>query len=319
MTMRTTLRRPITAAAFAAALALTACGQDADVGSAATAADNGTAAFPATVTTAAGDVRIEEEPDAIVSLGATATEMLFAIGAGDQVKAVDEHSNYPTDAPKTDLSSYEPNVEAIIALAPDLVVVANDKGDLGKQLGAADIPLLVLPAAATLDEVYEQFDQLGQATGHPDEADDVATDVRTQLERIAASTPKPDQPVTYYRELTPDHYSATSATFVGQVFGLLGLTSIADKAPGGTSENGGYPQLSVEYVVKANPDIIFLADTKCCQQTPAAVAKRPGWSSIAAVQNKRVIPLDDDVASRWGPRVVELLEAAADALATLNR
>ena len=315
--MRTTLRRPITAAAVAAALSLTACGQD--VGSAARATDSGGAAFPTTVTTANGDVRIEDEPDAIVSLGATATEMLFAIGAGDQVKAVDEHSNYPTEAPKTDLSSYEPNVEAIIALAPDLVVVANDKGDLGKQLGAADIPLLVLPAAATLDEVYEQLGQLGQATGHPDEADDVATDVRTQLERIATSTPKPEQPVTYYHELTPDHYSATSATFVGQVFGLLGLTSIADKAPGGTSENGGYPQLSAEYVVKADPDIIFLADTKCCQQTPAAVAKRPGWSSIAAVENDRVIPLDDDVASRWGPRVVELLKAAADALATMNR
>lgn len=317
--MRTTLRRPITAVAVAAALALTACGQDTGADSAATAADNGTAAFPATVTTAAGDVRIEEEPEAIVSLGATATEMLFAIGAGDQVKAVDEHSNYPAEAPKTDLSSYEPNVEAIVALAPDLVVVANDKGDLGKQLGAADIPLMVLPAAATLDEVYEQFDQLGQATGHADEADEVAADVRDQLERIAASSPKPEQPVTYYHELTPDYYSATSATFVGQVFGLLGMTSIADKAPGGTSENGGYPQLSAEYIVKADPDVIFLADTVCCQQTPAAVAKRPGWSSIAAVKDDRVIPLNDDIASRWGPRIVELLEAAADALATMTR
>lgn len=317
--MRTTLRRPITAVAFAAALALTACGQDDIVSSAEPAAAGETASFPVTVTTAAGDVRIQEQPDAIVSLGATATEMLFAIGAGDQVKAVDEHSNYPTEAPKTDLSSYEPNVEAIVALAPDLVVVANDKGDLGKQLGAADIPLMVLPAAATLDEVYAQFDQLGQATGHADEADDVAADVRDQLERIAASTPKPEQPVTYYHELTPDYYSATSATFVGQVFGLLGMTSIADEAPGGTSENGGYPQLSAEYIVKADPDVIFLADTICCQQTPAAVAKRPGWSSIAAVKDDRVIPLNDDIASRWGPRVVELLEAAADALAATTR
>lgn len=317
--MRTTLRRSITAVAVAAALSVTACGQDTGVGTPATAADSGTAAFPVTVTTAAGDVRVEEQPDAIVSLGATATEMLFAIGAGDQVKAADEHSNYPTEAPKTDLSSYEPNVEAIVALAPDLVVVANDKGDLGRQLSAADIPLMVLPAAATLDEVYAQLDQLGQATGHADEAGDVAADLRTQLERIAASTPKPERPVTYYHELTPDHYSATSATFVGQIFGLLGMTSIADQAPGGASENGGYPQLSAEYIVKADPDVIFLADTICCQQTPAAVAKRPGWSSIAAVKNERVIPLNDDVASRWGPRIVELLEAAADALATMTR
>lgn len=316
--MRTTLRRPITAIAVATALALTACGQEPSVGDPAAAAASGAAAFPTTVTTAAGDVRIEAEPDAIVSLGATATEMLFAIGAGDQVKAVDEHSNYPTAAPTTDLSSYEPNVEAVIALAPDLVVVTSDKGGLGEQLGAADIPVMVLPAAATLDEVYDQFEQLGQATGHREQAGEVAADVRSRLERIARQTPKPDQPVTYYHELTPDHYSVTSATFVGQVFGLLGMRSIADAAPGGTSENGGYPQLSAEYVVKADPDVIFLADTKCCQQTPAAVAKRPGWSSISAVENERVIALDDDVASRWGPRVVELLEAAAEALATMT-
>lgn len=316
--MRTTLRRSLTAVAVAAALTLTACGQADRAGGPAAAADSGADAFPTTVTTAAGDVRIEEEPDAIVSLGATATEMLFAIGAGDQVKAVDEHSNYPADAPRTDLSSFEPNVEAVIALAPDLVVVANDKGGLGEQLGAVDIPLMVLPAAATLEEVYAQFAQLGQATGHPEEAAELAADVRSSLERIARETAKPEKPVSYYHELTPDHYSATSATFVGQVFGLLGMTSIADAAPGGTNENGGYPQLSAEYVVKANPDVIFLADTICCQQTAAEVAKRPGWSSISAVQNDRVIALNDDVASRWGPRVVELLEAAADALATMT-
>lgn len=314
--MRTTLRRPMTAVAIAAALALTACGQDGT--RTATADDSPAAAFPTTITTDAGAVRIAERPDAIVSLGATATEMLFAVGAGEQVKAVDEHSNYPAEAPTTELSSYEPNVESIIALGPDLVVVASDKGGLRQQLGAAGIPVLVLPAAAELDDVYEQLGQIGQATGHVEQAEEVAADVREQLERLAASAPKAKQPVTYYHELTPDYYSVTSSTFVGQVFGLLGMTSIADAAPGGTEENGGYPQLSAEYVVKADPDFIFLADTICCQQTPAAVAERPGWSGIAAVRNDRVIALNDDIASRWGPRIVELLDAAADALATLS-
>jgi iron complex transport system substrate-binding protein len=91
----------------------------------------------------------------------------------------------------------------------------------------------------------------------------------------------------------------------------VGLRNIADEAKGA---GGGYPQLSAEYILDADPDLIFLADTKCCGQSARTVAERPGWDRIAAVENGGVIPLDDDVASRWGPRIVEYLRQIATAV-----
>ena len=114
--------------------------------------------------------------------------------------------------------------------------------------------------------------------------------------------------LTFYEELSPDYYSATSKTFAGQVLTLLGLKDIADAAD---KTGSGYPKLSAEYVVAANPDLVVLADTKCCGQTAASVKARPGWGSISAVTRGGVVGVSDDVASRWGPRIVEFLRAVA--------
>jgi iron complex transport system substrate-binding protein len=128
------------------------------------------------------------------------------------------------------------------------------------------------------------------------------------------STPKPSKPLTYYWELDDQgYYSVTSSTFIGQVLGLLGLHSIADAATGAAA-SGGYPELSAEFIIKSNPDYIFLADTLCCAQTPKKVAARPGWSDLTAVKQGHVVGLNDDIASRWGPRIVDLLRVVADAL-----
>jgi iron complex transport system substrate-binding protein len=238
--------------------------------------------------------------------------MLFAIGAGDQVEAVDDQSNYPAEAPVTDLSGFEPNVEAIASYQPDLVVYSTEPGDLGAALEGLGIPALVQPAAATLDDVYGQIDQLGVATGNASEAKDVVDQMRAEIDSITSSIKPPSEPVTYYHELDDTYYTVTSSTFIGQLYSLVGLRNIADEAKGA---GGGYPQLSAEYIVEANPDLIFLADTKCCGQSRKTVAERPGWDGIAAVENGGVIPLDDDVASRWGPRVVAYLRQIAEAVA----
>ena len=95
------------------------------------------------------------------------------------------------------------------------------------------------------------------------------------------------------------------------MYALLGLTNIADEAEGAGS---GYPQLSEEYILSQNPDLIFLADTKCCAQDIEAVSERNGWNALSAVSEGKIIELDDDIASRWGPRVVEFLEAIATAV-----
>ncbi|HYZ12534.1 MAG TPA: ABC transporter substrate-binding protein [Actinomycetota bacterium] len=272
------------------------------------------AAFPVTVTTANGDVTIDERPERIISLSPTATEMLFAIGADDQVIAVDDQSNFPAGAPTTELSGFEPNVEAIASYEPDLVVYSTEPGDLGSTLEGLGITTMLQPAATKLDDAYEQIEQLGRATGNAEAATSVVDDMRTEVDSIVSSVEMPQPPLTFYHELDDTYYSVTSHTFIGQLYGLVGLENIADAAAGG----GGYPQLSAEYVIRADPDLIFLADTKCCGQSPATVAERPGWSSITAVRRRDVVPLDDDVASRWGPRIVEYLRTIADAVSDVE-
>jgi iron complex transport system substrate-binding protein len=267
--------------------------------------------FPVTVEAANGEVTLDEQPAAIVSLSPTATEMLFAIDAGDQVTAVDDFSTYPTEAPTTDLSGYEPNVEAIAGYEPDLVVIADDGADLSTALGELDIPVIVAPAAQTLDDTYTQIEQLGAATGHEADADALVEQMRADIDKITADLPGTDEPLTYYHELDDTYYSVTGDTFIGQVYELAGLENIADEAD---DDAGGYPQLSEEFIIDADPDLIFLADTVCCGQTAGTVAERPGWDQISAVRDGAVVELDDDVASRWGPRVVDLLEIVGDAV-----
>jgi len=268
-------------------------------------------AFPRTVDAANGSLTFDEAPQRIVSLSPTATEMFFAIGAGDQVVAADSYSNYPSEAPMTKLSAFEPNVEAIAAYEPDLVVYATDPGDLEKSLSQLKIPALEAPAATTLDDVYAQMAMLGTITGHDADATSANDALRARIDGAVAHVGDAGEGKTYYYELDDTFYSATSDTFIGGVLGLLGLKNIADAAKGAAS---GYPQLSAEYIVQQDPDMILLADTKCCGQTATTVEKRPGWSDLQAVQNGDVVPLDDDIASRWGPRIADLLEAVGTAL-----
>jgi cobalamin transport system substrate-binding protein len=272
------------------------------------------APFPISVKAANGEVRIGKRPDRIVSLSPTATEMLFAIGAGDQVVAVDDDSNYPPQAPMTELSGYQPNVEAVAKYSPDLVVISDDLG-IVKSLGKLSIPVMLEPAAKDLDDTYAQIEQLGAVTGHVADAVHLVASMKSEIQDLVASAPDFDHPLIYYHELDQTYYTATSSTFIGQIYGLLGLRNIADEAKGAAS---GYPQLSAEYIIKADPDVIFLADTKCCGQSAATVAKRPGWDQIAAVKDGAVVSLDDDVASRWGPRVVDLLLVVEQALSRLH-
>ena len=252
-------------------------------------------------------------PQAIVSISPTATEMLFAIGAGDQVIAVDDQSNHPPEAAAvlTDLSAYEPNVEAIAAYEPDLVVASDDT--VKAPLEALGVTVWVGPAATTFEGAYDQIEQLGAVTGHVSEAAALVAGMQADLDEIATSVPATETPLTVYHELSPDGFSANSATFIGQVYSRLGLQNIADLAEG---DHGGYPQLNAESIVTADPDLIFLADTKCCRESLETVAARPGWQDITAVANGDVFEMDDDVASRWGPRVVDYMRQVADAVTT---
>ncbi|GAA2897728.1 ABC transporter substrate-binding protein [Actinoplanes cyaneus] len=300
-------------AATVAALLLTGCGKSDEPGTSPTTSGSAAASFPVTV----GALTLATRPEKIVSLSPTATEMLFAIGAGPQVTAVDDQSNFPAEAPKTDLSGFKPNAEAIAAKEPDLVVLSGDADQIVAQLGKLKIPTLVSPAAVTLDDTYREIGDLGILTGHAAEATAVSDRMKTEIDQIVKSVPARSKPLTYFYELGPELYTATSKTFIGGVFNLFGMTNVADAADADGSK-GGYPQLSAEALVKANPDTVFLADSKCCQQTAATVKARAGWSSVTAVQKSQVYALDDDIASRWGPRTVDLVKSVADAVSKIS-
>ena len=274
------------------------------------------ASFPVTIVASNGKVTVARKPRRIVSLSPTATESLFAIGAGVQVVAVDDQSDYPKSVPKTSLSGFTPNVEAIASYRPDLVVIAYDPKGLSDALGRLGITVVHQDGAKSFKGAYQQIRQLGLVTGHESESTRLVGRMRSKIAAIVASARRAGRGLSVYHELTPDLYSATSKTFVGKVYEALGLRNIADAAD---SAGFGYPQLSAEYVVSVSPDVIVLADTVCCGQKASTVAARPGWDRISAVRTGSIVRIDDSIASRWGPRLVSFFRAMSSALGRLRQ
>ncbi|MDE0804811.1 MAG: ABC transporter substrate-binding protein [Acidimicrobiales bacterium] len=318
---RTTMRSA--AVLLTIALALAGCGDDNSVELSDTASNGSTSttssipepAFPVTVTADNGDVSIAVKPTTIVSLSPSITEMLYAVGASDQVAAVDASSNFPADAPVTDLSGFRPNVEAIGALAPDLVFLARDRDDVVATLEDVGLTVVLLEAPESLVEVYDQIETVAAATGHADAGAQVAGDVESGINALLADVTERGEPLTYFYELTSDYNTLTSDTFVGSLLSLAGLENIADGvAPGA----GSYPQLTAEYVLDTNPDVVFIAHADGSVPTDDELAARAGWAELTAVVEGHIVALDPDIASRWGPRIVELLDAVLEATAGIG-
>jgi iron complex transport system substrate-binding protein len=256
--------------------------------------------------------REEEHPTRIVSLSPSATETLFAVGAGEQVIAVDEESDHPRGVPRTDLSSYQPNVEAIVGYEPDLVVLpASVPRDVPAGLRRVGLPVIAQPAPANLDDAYAQMRELGKATGHAEAGRRLAERTQEKVEQLIAAAPD-GRRLDFFHELDPDLYSAGTKSFIGRIYQRLGLENVAD--PAARRAGTPYPQMSSEAVVAADPDLIVLADTECCDQSPAKVMRRPGWQRVAAVEAGAVVAIDDDIASRWGPRIPVFVAKAVEAM-----
>lgn len=264
--------------------------------------------FPVTIESDGGTWTIESAPERIVSLSPTATEILFAIGAGDQVVAVDAFSYFPEEAPVTELSGFDPNVEAVIAFDPDFVVISNDANDLVASLTALDIPVLVSSAPADIEGGYATMADLGLATGHVDTTAEVIAGLREEI--AAAFAVAPDADVRVYHELGESLFSASSFGFVGSVYAEMGAFNIADEAD---VDAGGFPQLTEEYIIAADPELIVITDQG--GYTAEDLAARPGWSEITAVKNGNIVVVNADIASRWGPRLPQFIKAVADAVA----
>ena len=278
------LFRLLTAMLLALALVATACGND--------------------------DYAASERPQRIVSLSPMATEILFAIGAGEQVVAVDEFSYFPPEAPVTELSGWDPNVEAVLSHEPDLVVVAHDANDLMAGMAAVGVPVLLSLAPADFESGYNSIAELGFAVGRTDESAALVADLRAEIDEALAAAP--DAPVRVYHELDNTYFSVSSNSFIGAVYAAMGVVNIADEVD---PDGYGYPQLTEEYIVEANPELIVITDL--VGYTAEDVAARPGWGEVAAVRNGNIVMVNADVASRWGPRLPQFIEVVAEALQTV--
>jgi iron complex transport system substrate-binding protein len=263
-------------------------------------------AFPLEVTDSVGNtVSLEAPPQRVASLSAGHTEILYAIGAGDQVAAVDSTSDCPqavNDLPKVD--AFTPSVEAIADLQPDLVVIFFDPGDLQSSLQGLGIPVLNLAAPDSVEGVYEQTELLGEATGHVDEAEELVADMQADVEEVRSEVANVTDPPSVFHEIDNTYFTAGPGSFIGDLYDILGAENIA------AATGQPYPQMSAEAIIGANPDVIVLADEDA-GESPQTVAARPGWGSITAVQNDRVHTIDPDIVSRPGPRLVEALRTLA--------
>ena len=273
--------------------------------------------YPLTVKFGGYTTKIAKKPTKIISLSPSATEIFYAIGAKSQILAVDNLSNYPAGTPMSEISAFEPNVEAILAKKPDLVLLSIDSTkapQIRNALVKLGIPVLMEKAPATLQDVYAENTLLGRVTDQADGAAKLNASMAKSIKDIVSKAKKSSK-IRIFHELDDTYYSVTSNTFIGKVYKDFGAVNIADAASG--ADASGYPQLSAEYLLKSDPQVIFLADAQY-GVTSESVSKRAGWSQISAVKNKKIVELPSDVPSRWGPRLVDFYKLIGASLARVS-
>jgi len=260
------------------------------------------------------EITLDAPAQRVVSLAPSNTEILFAIGAGSQVVGRDQLSDYPAEAAAvTDIgSAFEAlNTELIVSLQPDLALAAEiNRPEQIKALEDLGLTVYYLKNPTTLEEMYTNLEIVAQLTGHETEA---ATLIESLKARVAAVdekiAPISSRPGVFYEMDASDPakpYTAGKGTFINLLIDRAGGHNIA-------SDIDGYPQLSLEQVVAADPAFIILGDARY-GISPESIAQRPGWENMSAVKNGNVVPFNDDLASRPGPRLVDALEELAKLL-----
>ena len=237
-------------------------------------------------------------PKRIISLSPSITEILFEIGSGNKVIAVDNLSNYPNEAPITDISAYDPNVEAISLLNPDLVILSYNIKNLKAALKKIGIETIYLPAPLNFEDILDQIDYLGLQTGNEDKAKKLISKMKNRMKTLQKLREN-EKATKIYHEIDPNYYSPSKFSFIGDIYQKLNYKNVADKAD---ISNLGYPKLSPELIISENPDLIVLPgkDNKYVEK----VKLRPGWSYIEAVKKNNFLLTNNDIASRWGPRIL---------------
>lgn len=260
------------------------------------------------------EVKLTRPAQRVVSMAPSNTEILFAIGAGNQVVGRDTLSDFPEEAKKLpDIgSTFDAlNTEQIVSLKPDLVLAAEiNTPEQVKQLEDLGLTVYYLKNPLTLEEMYGNLDIVAQLTGHQKEAATLVDSLKKRVAAVDAKIAPISSRFSVFYELDATDpakpYTAGKGTFITQLIERAGGHNIA-------ADLDGYPQLSLEQVVAADPAFIILGDARY-GVSPETIAQRPGWENLSAVKNGKVLAFNDDLVSRPGPRLVDALEELAKLL-----
>ena len=269
------------------------------------------AAFPLTLTDDLGrQVTVKAEPKRIVSLLPSNTEILFAVGAGEQVVGVTSFCNYPEAATKKEqvggITVKSLSLEKIVALQPDVVLASGSQQEIIPALDKAGLTVIALEPA-TFDDIFANIELVGRVAGHIDQAQSLTSQLRQRVAAVKAKVdalPADQRPTVFYEVWHDPLMTAGPDTFIGQLITLAGGKNIFDDV----AED--WPQVSAETIVQRNPAVILGPSNHLDELTTTKISARPGWSNIAAVKNNRIYILDGDMVSRPGPRIVDMLEQA---------
>ena len=265
--------------------------------------------FPVTAERAdGGTLTFDRPPQRIVSLSPGLTEILFAIGVGDQIIAVDSGSDFPGETEgKTKIDATTPDMETLTGLEPDLVITMGGPVDVVQSLDQLGLQVLWLETPDSFGGILDQIDVLGEITGRIEESDSLVDDMDSRVLTIFDKVGATAGPRIYH-ELDDQLVTASSDTFTGELYLILNATNVTDIVD---ETQRPYPQLTLGAIVEADPEVIILAYSGA---SPESIEARPGWQSISAVQNDRIYAVDPDIVNRPGPRLVEGLETLANLL-----
>lgn len=268
--------------------------------------------FPITVTDSSGeDVTLDEEPESIVSIMPSNTEMAFALGLGEAIVGVSEHDNYPEEVFDIEqVGGMELNVELMLSLEPDLVLAHESNGEETiSQLRDSGLNVFVVKDATNFAEVYESIEMTSEITGTVEQGEEIIQSMEDGFAQLAdkAEEIADDEMATVYIEISPEPeiYAPGNHTFEQEILSLINAENVV--------EEDGWVMINEEEVVDMNPDVIIV--TYDYTDDPVGeVLARDAWQDITAVKDERVIQVDTDVVSRPGPRLVEGAETLAKAI-----
>lgn len=270
--------------------------------------------FPITITDDANQkVTIDEEPETIVSIQASNTEIAFALGLGDKIIGVSDYDNYPKEALEIQkVGAQDINAELVLSLLPDMALVTDyhykTHPDVLQKFEEAGIDVIVVGGATSFEDTYSNIEMIGAATGSKTEAKEIITDMKERLQDIkdkAAEANVERKKVWVEVSPAPDIFTTGQNTFMHEMLESIQATNAAE-------DQEGWVKMSEEEIVKLNPDVIITTYGYYVENPTAAVLKREGWAAVPAIKSGNVFDVDSDTVTRPGPRLIEGVETLAE-------